>query len=187
MVCFFAAYQNGNSLYLFGHVQFELRCRGILVPLPTGVLENAKVFSLYEVIRLARHDLVLCLLVFRRLQEINWSRNCGGYPPVFGYYFKTGQVFGVPPLRANKRSKTGSGVIVHVPGHEIRWLQEIQFASITRCESGWLEFGAASGLRDGLKVVFVDPPALDDLELLLERDAERTRDGHTAYLEIHRE
>lgn len=106
----------------------------------------------------------------RHSQKTNRSRYGGVDPPLSFYEFNTGQVFDIPSLRAIKRSRTGSGVIVGVSGHETRWPQEIQFASITSCESEWLELGDASGSGGGPKVVIIEPPVLENLELLFKRD-----------------
>lgn len=91
----------------------------MLVPLPSGVLEDVEVLGLYDVIRLAGYNPVLCLLVLRRLQEIDWSHYHGADLQFFGYDFKTEQVFNAPQLCTNKRSKTDSGVIVGVLGHKV--------------------------------------------------------------------
>lgn len=139
MVCFFAACWNGNSSHSFGLIQFEHHCDGIVVPLPTGVFKDVAVLGLYEVIQLAAYDQVLCLLALLRSQEMVWSPYGGEDPPCFVYDFKTWHVFDVPPLLANKRSKRGSAVIVDVPSHEARRLQEKQFSSITSCKIEWLE------------------------------------------------
>lgn len=148
--------------------------------MPTGVLEDVEVLGLYEAIRMAEYDPVLCLLGLRRSQKIDWSRYGGDNSPCFSYDFKTGQLFDVPPLRAKKRSKKGSGGVFDIPGHNVQCLQKIQFASIKSYKSEWLEFDGAPGLVGGPEVVFVDLSVLDDLELLFERDARRTRDVVTA-------
>lgn len=68
MVSFFAACCSINASHLFGHVLLDLHREGILGPLPTDHLENIEVLVLFDLIRLAGHDAVLCLLVFFRSQ-----------------------------------------------------------------------------------------------------------------------
>lgn len=80
-------------------------------------------------------------------------------------------MYDIPPLHANKLSKTGSAVAVGISGHVVRWLQQIQFASATKYEAECFEFGGALGLSGGPDVVVIDPPVLYDLELLFERDS----------------
>lgn len=92
--------------------------------MPTSVLEEVEVLGLYGAIRQAGYGPVLCFLAFRRSQEIDWSRYGDDDPLFFGNDFKTGQMYDIPPLRANKRSKTGSGVVVDTPGHEVCWLKK---------------------------------------------------------------
>lgn len=77
----------------------------------------------------------------------------------------------VPPLRANKISKTGCSIIIDVPGHDARGLQEIQFASSTNCEAKCVEFYGASSSEGGPEAVIVDPPVLVYLKLLFGRGA----------------
>lgn len=118
--CIFAACRNGDSSHSFAYLQFDRHSGGILVSLPIGVLEDVKVLGLYSVIRLIGYDSVLCLLALRRSQEIDWSRYGGTDPAFLGYDLKTGPVFNVPPLRANKRTKTGSTTVFDVLRREAR-------------------------------------------------------------------
>lgn len=74
--------------------------------------------GLYDVIQLVTYEPVLCSLTLRFLQEINLTRYGGDDHRSFGYDFKPGQVFDVPPLYANNRSNMGSGVTVDVPGRK---------------------------------------------------------------------
>lgn len=64
--CFFAASLSGNSSHSSAHAQFDSYRGGILVLLPTSVSEGVEVFGLYDVIRLAGYDSVLCLLALHR-------------------------------------------------------------------------------------------------------------------------
>lgn len=79
---------------------------------------------MYDVIGLVGYDPVLCLLALLRSQETEFSSNGGEDPLFFGCDFKTGQLFDVSPLRANKKSRMGSGVTVDVPGRAVRRLSE---------------------------------------------------------------
>lgn len=101
----------------------------------TDILEDVAVLGLYGPAQLIGLDTMLSLLAPRRSQEIGWSRCYGDDPPFYGYDFTTGQVYDTPPVCVKKRSKTVSGVIVGVPGHEIRWLQKIRFSRITSCDA----------------------------------------------------
>lgn len=102
------------------------------------------------------------------------------------YKFTARTVYGILLPRVNKISKTGSGVIVDTPDHEVSWLQDNPFASIVTCEAEWLEHGGALGLGGGSKVVFVDQPALDDLKLLFESDAGWTKDVGPTKLKLQK-
>lgn len=82
--CFFAACRNGSSTHLFDHFQLDHHRGGILVTMPTGVLEDFGVTGLYDAIRLAVHGPELRLLVPRRLQKIDWSRYGSSDLPFFG-------------------------------------------------------------------------------------------------------
>lgn len=82
---------------------------------------------------------MLCLLAVWHSQEIEQSRYGGGDSLFFVYEFRTRSVYGVPPLCANKRFESSSGVMVVVTGREVRWLQDIQFESIASCEAEWLK------------------------------------------------
>lgn len=101
--------------------------------MPSGVLNDVELFGLYHAICLAAYNPVLCFSSLSRSQEINRSRYGGDDPPFNDYDSKTGKVYNSRPLRASKRSKTGSGVIVDVQRHPVHWSQDIQFSSITRC------------------------------------------------------
>lgn len=136
---------------------------------PTAVLEDMDALGLFDVISLDGHDLVLCLLALRRSQEIDSSRY-GSTDPAFSCNdFKAWQVFDAPPLHANKKAKTFTGTIVDIPGHDVSWLREVQFASILHCKFKWLQFDSAESSAGGDEVVVVDPPVLDNIELSSER------------------
>lgn len=122
MSCIFSACRNGNSTYSFGHVQFDYRHSGILILLPTGILEGMVVLRMYYFIQFASCDLTLCLLALRRSQETDWPRYSGRDPAFFGHELGTEQVFDASPMHAHKRSGMGSVTIVDVPGHNIQWL-----------------------------------------------------------------
>lgn len=82
-MCFFCTVcRKSNLSHSSGHVQFDYHLSDILLPLVTAVLEGVKMFSLYDVIGLVGHDLVLCLLPLRRSQYIDWSRYVCNDPPV---------------------------------------------------------------------------------------------------------
>lgn len=72
-------------------------------------------------------------------------------------------MYDFPALHANERTKTGSVVVVDIPGHKFCCLQDIQFASITSCQAEGLWFGGASDLGGGSEVVVADRPLLDYL------------------------
>lgn len=187
MGSFLAACLNGNPSHSFCHVQFDHHCGGIHVPLQSDILEDIEVLCLYDVIRFDGYDPVLCVLSLLRSQEMDWSRYGGDDTPVFGYDFRREQVYDVPTLRANKRSRNGSGVVIDISGYVGRWLQDIQFQNIRSCEAEWLEFGGVSGSGGGPGVVVADPPVLGDLELLFKRDAGWTRDVDAARPELHKQ
>lgn len=84
-------------------------------------------------------------------------------------------MYDVSPLRA-KKVHSGSGLIVDIRGHEARWYQNIQFASVTSCEAEWLELGGISGFGGGPEVVVVAPFVLHDLKLFFEMEACCTKD-----------
>lgn len=77
--------------------------------------------------------------------------------PFFGYEFAVWSVYGMPPLRTHKRSKTRFGVAVEILYDEVIWLQDIQFASITSYRRERLDFGVTSSSGGGPDVVVVDP------------------------------
>lgn len=106
---------------------------------------------------------------------------------LFGYYYKTCQWLDVPPIPANKRFKIGSGVIVDFSGLEVRWLQEINFISITIGQFEWLKAGVASVSGNRPEIVIIDPPVLDDLGLLFRRCARYTKDVCTTKPELQKE
>lgn len=74
-------------------------------------------------------------------------------------------------LHDNKRSKTGSGVIVDTPCPEVSWLKDVQFTSIASWEAGWFKYGGASDAGGGFEVVVVYLPVLDELELLFKTES----------------
>lgn len=86
------------------------------------MLEGIQALGFYDVVRLVGYDLVLCFLGVRRLQEVDWSLYGGNDTPFSAYHFSAGSVLVVSPLLANKRSKSGFGVSVDIPGHEVTWL-----------------------------------------------------------------
>lgn len=171
MTRFSAAYQNGNSSHSFGHLQFDHHRCGILVPMLTSVLENVEIPCLYGVIRPVDYDAVLCLLALRRSQEFYCLRFDDRDLVFFGCGFKTRQTFDVPPLHANKRSKTGTSTILDDSGRKIRWIYKMQFSSNQSGKSKWRELGGDAGSAGGCEVGFDDRQILSDLELLFERDA----------------
>lgn len=91
---------------------------------------------------------------------------------LFGYGFRTGQAFGVPPLRANKRTKTcpALSLILYVKRFvELEKYSLVSFwaASLSGSSSGeGAVFSAGVG-----EVVVINPPVLGDLELLFEMEA----------------
>lgn len=93
----------------------------------------------------------------------------------------------IPPLRAIKRSKSDSVVVVDVPGHELRWFQQIRFSGLTSRNSEWLEFGSTSGLRGVFKVAIVDLSVLNDMDLLANSDAGYSRDVFTFRPKLRKE
>lgn len=74
-------------------------------------------------------------------------------------------------MRARKRLKTGSAIIVDVPGLEASLACDVQFASLNMCESEWHEFGGVTDYTAGKDADVVEQTVLKDLELLFERDA----------------
>lgn len=86
----------------------------------------------------------------------------------------------------NKRSKTASGVIIDIPGHEARWLQDVQFTSIESCEAVWFKSDCASNAGDGSEVVIVALLGFNELQLLLVKDARWTRDIGAVKLELQK-
>lgn len=172
MGCFFAAGRNSNAWHTFFNVQFDHHRGGVPVQLPAGILEDVKILGLHDVFQLAGYDPVLCLLVPHRFQEIFWSLYGGEDPPFFVYVLTAGLVYSVPPLRVDERSNMGSGIVVDISSHEVCFFQDNQSASMTSYEADRLEFGGASSSGGRLKVAVVDPPVLDDVELLVERNAE---------------
>lgn len=127
--------------------------------------------GLYDATRLFGYDPVFCLLALHHSQEIDWSRYSGDHPPFSGYDFRTEQLLDVPPLRAKKRSKLGSGFSIDVPAGEVCWPQEIQLARIQSRKSEWLELSGASALGGGAEVAILYLPVFHDFGLLFERDA----------------
>lgn len=109
------------------------------------------------------------MLALRCFQGLDWSRFGGDDRPCFGSDFSTGQAYDIPPLHAKISPKTDSSAILDAPGHEVRCPQEIPFASIARCNAGWLWFGGSSGPRGGAEVGIVSSPVLSGLKLLFER------------------
>lgn len=107
-------------------------------------------------------------------------------PPFFVYEVLTGSVFDVPPLRANKRSKKDSGVIVDIPSHEGSWLQEVQFASVASCTVEWFTYGSALDSGRGPEVVVVDLRVLDELQLCSNRNDGWTKDVGAAKHELQK-
>lgn len=76
-----------------------------------------------------------------------------------------------PLLRGSRPSKTGSGVVVDLPDHEVRWWQEVQLASITSCKAECIGSGRVPGSGGGPVIVIVDPSLLDDPKLLFDKNA----------------
>lgn len=68
LACFFAAFRNGNFSHSYENLQFDQHRGGILVFLPTIVLEDMEASGLYDDIRLADYNLVFCLLPLTRSQ-----------------------------------------------------------------------------------------------------------------------
>lgn len=120
MGCFFGACWNDNSSHLFAQFQLDHHRGGILFPLSTGVLKDVEVLCLYDIFRLGRYDPMLCLLGLRRSQDIDSSRYGGDDALFFGYDLKAGKCLMFYRFLASRRSKTGSGVTVDFPGHEVR-------------------------------------------------------------------
>lgn len=135
---FLRACWNGSDSHLLGHVQLDYDHGGVLVRLPTGILEDVEVLGVCKVIRLAGYDPILCLLALHRSQKIYCSLYRGDDPLSFGYDFTIGHVYDIPPLRLIKKSEMGSAIAVDIPGHVVGWLQVIQLTSITHCEDQWL-------------------------------------------------
>lgn len=69
MNCLVASYANGISSHSFGYSQYDHLCSGFLTPLAPSVIEDVEVFGLYFAVRVISYDVVLCLLVLRRLQD----------------------------------------------------------------------------------------------------------------------
>lgn len=82
---------------------------------------------------------------------------------VFGYQLSTWPVFGVPPLRSNMRSNTGSLVIVDNSGHELSWLHDVQAAINASFEAECPTYGCASNSGGDPEITIVDPLVLEDL------------------------
>lgn len=171
MTRFFPACHVGNASHSFDTNHFDRRLGGIFVPLPTDILAYVEVLGLYYVILLAGSDPVLCFLPVRCSQEMDRSRYGDINQPFFVYWLTIGSVHGVPLIRANKRTNTGSSVIDDISGHEVSWWKGLQFASIATFEAVWLQYVSVSGSGDGPEVFVVDPPVIDDLLFLFKRDA----------------
>lgn len=78
---FLAACPNGNSSHYYEQGQIDHHRSGILVPWLNSFLEYIELLSLYDVNRLAGHDLLLCSLARSSLQMIDWSRyGCDNSP-----------------------------------------------------------------------------------------------------------
>lgn len=153
----------------------------------TGALGDVEVLSLYDAIPLSRYDLLFYVSALCRSQEINWSRYGCDSLPIFLSDCKRGQVFHVPLLCEKRTSKTGSSVIADALEHEVRWIQETQFASISRCNSERLEFGGTLDSGGGPKVVIFERSVLGGLELLFGREAGCTRDVGAPISELQKE
>lgn len=98
----------------------------------------------YFFIRLVGYDLVLCLLMLSRSQEVDWSRSGGTNHVSLGYDSTTGQVFDVPLLRAKKRLKVDSATVIDFLGRKAWLLCGIQLTRINSCETEWREVGVVA-------------------------------------------
>lgn len=170
MACFFAACRIGISSYSFVHVECDQHCDDNLAPMYTSVLKDVAVLGLYGVVQLVGHDEVMRLLALQRSQN-SICHVTAARVSRFVCKFKTGSLFHIPMLPVNKRSKKRSGTVLHVPGHEIHWLREIQFVSSLGCKSQWLKIDGAMGSTGRGDVIFARRKVLNDVELLFERDA----------------
>lgn len=133
--CFLASCLICSSWHFLVDLRLSQYFRGILVPFLTAVLKNREVFGFYSVTHLVGYDPVLCLLTFKSSQEVDWSYYCR-IDPVLQYYdLKTGKVLNIPPLHASKRLKTGSAMVIDVPGYEAHRIHDIRFANINCCEA----------------------------------------------------
>lgn len=90
---------------------------------------------------------------------------------IFGYEITTGHVCDVAQLRANKRSKTGSGMVFDISGQKFRLLRDMQFTYFMSYESERLGLGTVSGSGGSPRDFLVDQTVLDDQKLLYKRDA----------------
>lgn len=87
------------------------------------------------------------------------------------YVFTTGQVFVVPQLQARKRIKKDSDRVADIFGWETRKIHEQQLASVKSYEDEWHEFRGVSRLMAWCAADVVEPPVLEKLSLLFEKEA----------------
>lgn len=83
MGCFLMAFRIYSWSDSYGYVQLDYHRGGILVLLPTGILEDVEVFNMRDAIRLAGYNHVFRLLALHCFQKIDWCRYSGEDPPMF--------------------------------------------------------------------------------------------------------
>lgn len=101
--------------------------------------------GLHSVFLLVGYNPVLCLLAFKRSQEVNGLHYIGNGPVFRGYEFRTGQVLDITPLQVNKRLNTGFSTVADVSCRQYRWVSDQHFARIESCEAVWREFSSVAG------------------------------------------
>lgn len=99
---FLAACHNGSSSHIFVYLLLDHHRGGVLLSLPSGVLEDIEVLVLYSIICLVSYDPVLCMLELKRSHDVDWSCYGCNDPVFLRYKFTTGQVFDVMPLWAKR-------------------------------------------------------------------------------------
>lgn len=85
----------------------------------------------------------------KRLHEIDRSRYSKADSVLLDDEFMTRQIFADSLLRANKRLRTSSGIIVDVASLETRWVPDMHFISVDGIEPEWRKSCSAELVKGG--------------------------------------
>lgn len=171
LACFFTACPDGHSSQAFGYLQLDRHQGGFIFPFPMGILADLDVAGQYRVLRKAGFDRFLSSLAVQRSSKVDRDSYVGMENPFLGY------VSSLPPLRVAKRQRSSSEALVFIIGRDVLWLSGLAYASKESCRAYWRAAnGEVTNVLAEAEVPCTDVPDMDDLALLLEKDAGWTQD-----------